>query len=82
MRIIVRIWIRGELRCTDRASIHGHHDAALNFLIERHAAVITEALDDHMIEIEFVDEPDPLQRYFRFGTNPQKMVQPMKLRQP
>jgi hypothetical protein len=54
-------------------------DALLPQLAEKHAAaLVSHAL--HMIEIEFLDEPDPNQRFFRFGTDPSGMVIPLKVR--
>jgi hypothetical protein len=32
-----------------------------------------------MVELEFLDEPNPHHRYFRFGTNPAGMVLPIAI---
>jgi hypothetical protein len=47
-------------------------------LAERHCLRMVP-YPKHMIEIEFLDEPDPRQRFFRIGTDPAGMVQPVAI---
>ena len=47
-------------------------------LAEAHVTKLV-AHELHMIEIEFLDEPDPMERYFRFGTDPSGMIMPLKV---
>lgn len=51
-------------------------DSLLPMLAEKHAAALISH-ELHMIEIEFLDEPDANGRYFRFGTDPRGMVMPI-----
>ena len=45
-------------------------------LAEQHATKLA-AHDLHMVEIEFLDEPNEQERFFRFGTDPSGMVMPI-----
>lgn len=50
----------------------------LTDLAEQHTEKL-RAYERHMVELEFVDEPDEGQRFFRFGTDPGMMVRPIAI---
>jgi hypothetical protein len=82
MRIAIRGFIAGvrvfeDLVDEDESQPFWRQGDALARLAEIHAELLGQT--PHMIEIEFLDEPDSLQRFFRFGTDPKRMVQPIKL---
>jgi hypothetical protein len=81
--MILRVAIRGfaadRIQFEDRVVIDSNDlDKLLPDLAIKHAAAMA-TFDLHMIEIEFLDEPDPLQRFFRIGTDPSGMVEPFKI---
>lgn len=81
----IRLSIRGyagrEIVFEDRADVESDDlDALLPGLALKHGKAMSQHRL-HMIEIEFLDEPDPLQRFFRIGTDPTGMVWPMRRKQ-
>ena len=53
-------------------------DSRLQELAEKHATRMMP-LAPYMMEIEFLDEPDPGERFLRFGTDRGMMVSPQEL---
>ncbi len=74
--IAVRGFISGVLQFEDMIDAD---TTDLEALAERHALAILSLPggEKHMIEVEFLEEPDETQRFFRFGTDPGGMVLPM-----
>jgi hypothetical protein len=47
-------------------------------LMRKHVERIVAA-PNHMIEVEYLDEPDPMKRFFRLGSDPCGMVAPIPI---
>lgn len=81
IRVAIRGFAQGELQFEDVVELPD--EAAMEHLLpglaEKHARALANH-QLHMVEIEFLDEPDPLQRFFRMGTDPSGMVIPMRVR--
>jgi hypothetical protein len=81
----VKIAIRGyadrHLIFEDQVELGAGNGAMLEKLAVEHANALLSYVM-HMIEIEFLEEPDPLHRFLRFGTDPSGMVAPVKYEPP
>lgn len=78
IRLAIRGFVAGAQQFEDLLELNddAELDARIAMLANDHAeALAAHAL--HMIEIEFLDEPNPLQRFFRFGTDPRFMRRPV-----
>lgn len=77
MRIAIRGFIEGALEFEE--FLEGPLqavDSVIPSIAEKHAERLKGAR--HMIELEFLDEPDPHERFFRFGSDPRAMVNPVE----
>jgi hypothetical protein len=81
--VSIRVAIRGF---ADKQLVFDHRIELPETEIERLLPHLAEAHGDalaqhslHVIEIEFLDEPNPNERFFRFGTDPNGMVMPMEI---
>jgi hypothetical protein len=78
-RIAVRGYVHGRITIEEFADIGDDEiEVLLRDLAEKHAKRLAEH-SLHMIEIEFLDEPNQNERFFRFGTDPSAMVAPLRV---
>ena len=79
-RVIIRGFI-GAVKQFEEEHVVDEHGSQIENLAEKHATKLLALPggEKHMIEIEFADEPDPLQRFFRIGTDPGGMVRPIAI---
>lgn len=77
IRLIFRLYVRGRvlLQETSLLTETQIEDGTLQELAEKHIQFLAD-YPDHVVELEFPDEPNPLERFFRFGTDPRGMVKP------
>lgn len=82
LRLMIRGYIAGVKQFEEPVNCTPGDD--LELLVTRQVANLCGKPGGyfHMIEIEFLDEPDPMQRYFRVGTDPEMMVIPMEIIRP
>ena len=75
-RLMIRGYIGNQLQFAEPVEIPDDEiDTRLPQLAEEHVRRL--AGHPHMIEIEFLDEKNLNERFFRFGTDPSLMVKPL-----
>jgi hypothetical protein len=74
LRVRIRGYRQRDLRIDETLAVG---PADIDGLVERHARTLGTDGSPFLIEFEFLDEPDPTQRFFRFGTDPSGMVMPI-----
>ncbi|HEY1896717.1 MAG TPA: hypothetical protein VGG62_10615 [Terracidiphilus sp.] len=78
MRLAIRGFAGYLKKFEDRVEIDSDEiENLIPSLAEKHGQALA-AHRLHMIEIEFLDELDPIDRFFRIGTNPSRMVVPIE----
>ena len=78
MKIAVRAFADGKLLFEEHIEDEGLSDSDVEALVAKHMLRVLPH-ERHMLEIEFLDEPDSNQRFFRFGTDPNGMVLPIAI---
>lgn len=79
IRLAIRGFVKREVQFEDRVEVESEDmENVLPELAAKHGEAM-KAHRLHMIEIEFLDEPDEKARFFRIGTDPSGMVMPIVL---
>jgi hypothetical protein len=79
VRLAIRGYAAGKIQFEDRVDLNSAEiEQLVPGLAEKHATAMAEHRL-HMIEIEFLDEPNPNERFFRMGTDPSRMVLPLEI---
>lgn len=76
MLIALRIFIDGKLTDEDCREMDEEQLETVPTLIAIRCAPLAATGRVFMAEIEFLDDPNPSQRFLRFGTDPRGMVRP------
>jgi len=78
MNVAIRGFLNRRLQFEEHVSIDPYKEGDLiREVAEKHAlSFATGAL--HMIEIEFLDEPNPGERFFRFGADASRLTIPIR----
>lgn len=77
IRLAIRGYAAGEVRWKESVLVDSNRlESVVSDMANRHAAAMA-AHELHMIEFEFLDDPNPNQRFFRIGTDPSGMVIPI-----
>src|SRR4029453_3418536 len=76
MTVIIRGYVDGKCEFEHRLCFEGG-ERELARLSSKYIGWMADH-EQHMFEIEFLDEPDPGRRYLRLGADPARMIQPVK----
>ena len=77
-RIAIRVWKNRVLISEESRVVQDNEiEQLMPQLAEQHGNMLADR--PGLIEIEFLDEPDLHQRFFRIGTDPRGMVQPLRI---
>lgn len=81
MRFIFRLYKNGALWRTEKHTVpEDGFEQLIEDLGYRHATELCTSADaKFMIEVECLDEPDPMERFLRFGNDPSGMLIPLRI---
>jgi hypothetical protein len=75
-RVAIRLYLAGQL--AEEIVVDAETADASKLAAEHAEKAHASEKQPHMIELEWLDDPNPLTRFTRFGTDPSRMVLPIK----